>query len=151
MFTQLALAGLVSVLNFGIHALTTGLIVIATQRAIRLTYAMGVFGRVTVLLLIAVTVLTAAHVLEVGVWAIFFGAMGVAPQGDIAVYDFAFENYVALGYGDAVPPSDRRLYAPLCSLNGLLLIGWSVAIIFEVLRLAEVRIGRRRHRRRPGG
>jgi hypothetical protein len=28
------------------------------------------------------------------------------------------------------------------SLNGLLLIGWSVAIIFEVLRMAELQIGR---------
>jgi hypothetical protein len=146
MLTQLTLAGLVSVLNFGIHAVTTGLIVIATRRAAAISRELGVFGRVTVLLLIAVTVLTAAHMLEVGVWAMFFSATGVAPHGDIAVYDFAFENYVALGYGDTVPPPDKRLYAPLCSLNGLLLIGWSVAIIFEVLRLAEVQITRRRHR-----
>ncbi len=28
------------------------------------------------------------------------------------------------------------------ALNGLLLIGWSVAIIFEVMRMAELQFGR---------
>jgi hypothetical protein len=28
------------------------------------------------------------------------------------------------------------------ALNGLLLIGWSVAVIFEVMRMAEVQIAR---------
>jgi hypothetical protein len=32
---------------------------------------------------------------------------------------------------------------PVTSLNGLLLIGWSVAIIFEVMRMAELQFGRR--------
>jgi hypothetical protein len=36
-----------------------------------------------------------------------------------------------------------RLIGPITALNGLLLIGWSVAIIFEVMRMAEVQIGRR--------
>jgi hypothetical protein len=34
------------------------------------------------------------------------------------------------------------------ALNGLLLIGWSVAIIFEVMKMAEVHIGRRTRRDR---
>ena len=58
-------------------------------------------------------------------------------------FEFAFENYTALGYGNVVPSEGKRLIGPITALNGLLLIGWSVAIIFEVMRMAEVQIGRR--------
>jgi hypothetical protein len=50
----------------------------------------------------------------------------------------------ALGYGDEVPLGAHRLTGPITALNGLLLIGWSVAIIFEVMRMADVQITRRR-------
>jgi hypothetical protein len=30
------------------------------------------------------------------------------------------------------------------ALNGLLLIGWSIAVIFEVMRMAEFQVGRGR-------
>ena len=53
-------------------------------------------------------------------------------------FEFAFENYTALGYGDAVAGGGWRLIGPITGLNGLLLIGWSVAIIFEVMRLADI-------------
>jgi len=36
----------------------------------------------------------------------------------------------------------RRLLGPIISLNGLLLIGWSVAIIFEVMKMADLQIAR---------
>jgi hypothetical protein len=32
----------------------------------------------------------------------------------------------------------------MTALNGLLLIGWSVAVIFEVMRMAELKFGGRR-------
>ncbi len=63
-------------------------------------------------------------------------------QGRLPPFEFAFENYTALGYGDPVPPDGAPEVGPITSLNGLLLIGWSVAIIFEVMRMAEVQVGR---------
>jgi hypothetical protein len=50
---------------------------------------------------------------------------------------------VALGYGDVVAADGWRLIGPIMALNGLLLIGWSVAIIFEVMRMAEIHFGKR--------
>jgi hypothetical protein len=38
----------------------------------------------------------------------------------------------------------HRLIGPITALNGLLLIGWSVALIFEVLRMAELQIARKK-------
>jgi hypothetical protein len=56
---------------------------------------------------------------------------------------FAFVNYTTLGYGDVVPVAHWRLLGPLTAMNGMLLFGWSTAVIFEVLRKATKRIGLR--------
>ncbi len=74
-------------------------------------------------------------------WAAYYDFAGLKFR-TANPFEFAFENYTALGYGDPVPPESRRLIGPITALNGLLLIGWSVAIIFEVMRMAEVRIAR---------
>ena len=85
--------------------------------------------------------LMCAHVCEIALWAAFYQLTNV--KTDFAgAFEFAFENYTALGYGDQVPPEGRRLVGPIAALNGLLLIGWSVAIIFEVMRMAEVQFAR---------
>lgn len=141
MMTNILLGALVSFLNFGIHAIMTGLIVVATRRATTVTDELGVFGRLTVLLTITVTVLMVAHGIEIAVWAAFYELNGVLPNASISAFEFAFENYTALGYGDPVPADGHRLIGPITALNGLLLVGWSVAIIFEVMRMAELHIG----------
>jgi RsiW-degrading membrane proteinase PrsW (M82 family) len=142
MLIQLLAGGAVSFVNFGIHALMTGLIVVVTRHTARMTDHMPVFARITALLTVTVTVLMFAHVGEIGVWTVFYIVAEVVPER-VHPFEFAFENYTALGYGDFVP-ADWRLIGPITALNGLLLIGWSVAIIFEVLRMAEVQIGRHR-------
>ena len=101
----------------------------------------GMFGRLSALLTVTMVVLMCAHVAEIGVWASYYHLAGIKIRG-ADVFDFAFENYTALGYGDAVAAEGRRLIGPITALNGLLLIGWSVAIIFEVMRMAELQIGR---------
>ena len=78
-----------------------------------------------------VLVLMAAHTLEVIVW----GGTGAAPAGAGLVY-FAFVNYTTLGYGEIVPIERWQLLGPITAMNGVLLFGWSTAVIFEVLRRA---------------
>jgi hypothetical protein len=145
MLYQLLAGGLISFLNFGIHAVMTGLIVVLTRNLAGRTDDLHVFMRVSTLLLATVAVLMVAHVVEIAVWAAFLTAVGVSVER-AGVFTFAFENYVALGYGDVVAGDGCRLVGPIMALNGLLLIGWSVAIIFEVMRMAEVQIGRRHDR-----
>ena len=51
-----------------------------------------------------------------------------------------FVNYATLGYGDVLPVERWRLLGPLTAMNGMLLFGWSTAVIFfEVLRRTLVR------------
>jgi hypothetical protein len=141
MWSQLFLGGVVSFLNFGIHALVTGVIVEATRHTAKRTDHLHAFLRLTALLIITMICLMIAHVCEIGVWAAFYELANVKTDL-VTAFEFAFENYTALGYGDKVPPEGKRLMGPIASLNGLLLIGWSVAIIFEVMRMAEVQVAR---------
>jgi hypothetical protein len=141
MWTHLLLGGLVSFLNFGVHALMTGLIVAATRHTADRTDHLHAFLRLTALLTVTMICLMIAHVCEIGVWAAYYDYAAIAPE--VATpFEFAFENYTALGYGDPVPRPGKRLLGPITALNGLLLIGWSVAIIFEVMRMAEVQVAR---------
>jgi ion channel len=144
MLGDLLIGGVVSLVNFGIHAVTTALIIVATRHTEARTQDFGIFLRITALLTIAVSILMCAHVAEIGVWAASLDLLGIEIT-NTGTFFFAFENYTALGYGDALPiDRERRLIGPIMALNGLLLIGWSVAVIFEVMRMAEFQIGNNR-------
>ena len=77
--------------------------------------------------------LMVAHTLEVFVWALAYAIVGAAPAGSDLLY-FAFVNYTTLGYGDIMPVQGWRLTGPMTAMNGILLFGWSTAVLFEVLR-----------------
>ena len=72
---------------------------------------------------------------EVWVWSLAYGLPMPRPPAVDLIY-FAFVNYTTLGYGDVTPVERWRLLGPLTAMNGVLLFGWSTAVIFEVLRRA---------------
>ena len=86
-----------------------------------------------------VSVLMAAHILEVFVWSLAYAIVGAVPPDRGLVY-FAFVSYATLGYGDVLPVERWQLLGPMAAMNGALLFGWSTAVIFEVLR-RTVRLG----------
>ena len=69
MFNQLLGGGLVSLVNFGIHAMMTGIIVIVTRHVAGRTDDLHVFMRLSALMMVTVVTLMLAHVVEIGVWA----------------------------------------------------------------------------------
>jgi hypothetical protein len=145
MFHQLLAGGLVSLFNFALHVVMTGAIVVVTRHVAGRTDDLHVFMRLTALEMITVCALALAHLIEIAVWAAFLNVMGITVP-NVASFEFAFENYTALGYGDVVAGQGWRLIGPIMALNGLLLIGISVAIIFEVMKLANIQIGHRTKR-----
>ncbi len=86
-----------------------------------------------------VSFLMAAHLAEVLVWALAYAIIGAAPPGSALIY-FAFVNYTTLGYGDVTPVERWNLLGPMTAMNGVLMFGWSTAVIFEVLRKALMTI-----------
>jgi hypothetical protein len=140
---QLAAGALVSLINFSIHVGMSGLVVVVSRHVAGRTDDLHVFLRLTAIQFVTIVVLAAAHVIEIAVWAGFYKWAGFEIKG-ASEFEFAFENYTALGYGDAVAADGWRLIGPITSLNGLLLIGVSVAVIFEIMKLVDIQIGRRR-------
>jgi len=86
-------------------------------------------------MIVTVSTLMASHASEVFVWSFVYAGIDAAPVGTDLTY-FAFVNYTTLGYGDVVPVERWRLLGPLTAMNGVLLFGWSTAVIFEVMRHA---------------
>jgi hypothetical protein len=142
MLYQLFAGGLVSLVNFGLHAIITGIVVVAARHTAAATDDLHVFARVTALMMVTMVTLLIAHNVEIMVWASFYAWNGIETE-KAGSFEFAFENYTALGYGDALPGVGFRLIGPITALNGLLLIGWSVALIFEVMKMAEVQVARK--------
>lgn len=133
MLIQFLVGALVSVVNIGIHALVTVVAIsIARSAGLRKTerprlHLMGV-------MMATAAVLMVAHTLETLVWASTYGIVQVTAAPDSDLLYFAFVNYTTLGYGDITPVPAWRLIGPMTAMNGVLLFGWSAAILFEVLR-----------------
>ena len=138
MLRQLLVGGGVSAINIAIHALVMTILVwVARAVSARETsYPPALF--LMSVMISTVLVLMAAHVVEVIVWSLAYLIVDAVPAEANRLY-FAFVNYTTLGYGDIVPVARWRLLGPITALNGVLLIGWSTAVIFEVLRRALVR------------
>jgi len=77
-------------------------------------------------------VLMLAHMIEIVVWSLSYALVGAAPAGNDLLY-FAFVNYTTLGYGDVTPVKAWQLLGPMAAMNGILMFGWSAAVLFEVL------------------
>ena len=138
MLRELLVGTVASVCNIAIHALVMATVVQITLRiagakdtvrqSLRLTTVM-----IATVSIATVPVLMAAHFSEVMVWSLAYAIVGTAPAGADPVY-FAFVNYTTLGYGDVIPVERGRLLGPTTAMNGVLMFGWSTAVIFEVLR-----------------
>ena len=132
MLRQFLLGGGVSLVNILIHALVMTIVVRLAQTASMKKISHPSLFLIAVMIP-TVSVLMGAHVLEVIVWSLAYSMVDAAPAGANLV-DFAFVNYTTLGYGDVVPVERWRLLGPMTAMNGVLLFGWSTAVIFEVLR-----------------
>ena len=132
MLRQFLVGAGVSVCNIVLHALVMAAVVRVARRVAMRHPAHHTLLLISVMVA-TVSVLMAAHAAEVIVWALIYGIVDAAPAGADLVY-FAFVNYTTLGYGDVTPIARWQLLGPMTAMNGVLLFGWSTAVIFEVLR-----------------
>jgi hypothetical protein len=130
---QILVGGAASLVNLIIHAVLLAAVAWTVRRLSVKDDFVPAFLQYTVVIVATGTLLVAGHFLEVLVWAITYALAGVAPPGVDLVY-FAFGNYTTLGYADLVAPEQWRLLRPMTALNGIMLIGWSTALIIEILR-----------------
>jgi Ion channel len=122
----------VSVINIMVHALIT-LVAIGIARQAGLKHTSRPQSHLMIVMVVTALVLMIAHTVEIVVWSLAYAVVGAAPAGS-NLLDFAFVNYTTLGYGDVTPLPEWRLIGPMTAMNGILMFGWSTAMLFEVLR-----------------
>jgi hypothetical protein len=108
-------------------------LVIGAARATAARWPSKSASRLIAVMIATVAVLMVAHTCEVVIWSGAYALVDAAPEGADRMY-FAFVNFTTLGYGDIVPVQQWRLLGPMTAMNGVILFGWSTAVIFEVLR-----------------
>lgn len=125
---------LVSAITIAMQAVLTLLLVHALQKRAHHRVKERSVATLLAVMCGAGAVLTLGHFLQAMVWAVLYIMVGAAPA-DVAFY-LALENFTTLGYGDVLPAHEWRLLGPITSTNGLLLFGWSTALLYAVLNRA---------------
>jgi len=74
-----------------------------------------------------------ASVLEVLVWAITYLALNAIQGLEKALY-FSMVTFTTLGYGEIVLDEQWRLLASFEAANGIIMFGWTTAIVIAVVQ-----------------
>ena len=128
MIRQLLIAAGAFVACVAIHA---SAMLVATKALSPWLRRKGANGNIVVMMISVVSCLGVFHFVEIAVWATAMAISGTVPADD-ALY-FAFTSYTTLGYGDVLPSESRQLLGPASAMNGILLFGWSTAVVFHVM------------------
>ena len=131
MLRQLLFGGAISLGNIAIHAIAM-LLILRARATVHANAPSHPMLRLVGIMIAAVSMLMLAHLAEITVWSISYSLVDAAPEGSDVMY-FAFVNYTTLGYGDIIPVARWRLLGPMTAMNGVLLFGWSTAVIFQIL------------------
>lgn len=131
MLVQLLVGLLISAIAIMIHALAT-VAAIGVARVSGRRNASWPRLHLMSVMVATMLVLMLAHTIEIVIWSLSYALVGAAPEGSDLLY-FAFVNYTTLGYGDVTPVKAWQLLGPMAAMNGILMFGWSTAVLFEVL------------------
>jgi hypothetical protein len=88
--------------------------------------------RQMVTLIFVFAVVITLHLVEAGLWAIFYYVRGLFNDFETAFY-FSLVTYGTIGFGDVVLPQRWRLLSGIEGISGVLLCGLSAAFIFAVI------------------
>jgi hypothetical protein len=128
-------SGLVAI-TVVIHALGTTFLVRFLTTAFLNKIERGASRRFLTELTIAAVVLVFLHTIEIMVWAGVYNVL--VPVGELADFEaalyFSFVTFTTLGYGDITLSDGYRLLSGIQALNGILLVGWSTALMFAVVQ-----------------
>ena len=131
MFRQFLVGTVASACNITIHALVMVTLLQIARRSGSIAASRPSL-RLIAVMIATVSILMASHASEVIVWSLVYAVTDAAPPATDLTY-FSFVTYTTLG-GDVVLLEHWRFLAPLTAMNGVLLFGWSTAVIFEVMR-----------------
>jgi len=72
-------------------------------------------------------------IVEVLIWGAAYLVLGIVEGIEKAIY-FSAVTFTTLGYGDVVLDGGRRLLSAIEAVNGIIMFGWSTAIVIAVVQ-----------------
>jgi voltage-gated potassium channel len=97
---------------------------------------MVIVGKSAQVLIGTVLALLVLHTIEIVVWA--YAYLVLLPSGELASFEeavyFSFVTFTTLGYGDITLTENWRLLSGIEALNGIMLVGWTTAMLFAVVQ-----------------
>ena len=130
MFPELPFGAALLALTIVVHM--TGMVTLF-RWVIRVHAHVGVrFWAVAWLLIRLAWALIGVHLLEIGVWALFYWQRQCLPDLESALY-FSGVTYSTVGYGDVVLTGRWRLLGPIEGLTGILMCGLSTGFFFATV------------------
>ena len=114
-----------------IHAIATRFIVFIIKRKSKLTNK--IYSISTIWLSVYISILLLASIFESLIWALIYLYKGAFSQLTDALY-FSIVTFTTLGYGDIVLAEQWRLLASIQAAIGIIIFGWSTAIIVAVVQ-----------------
>ncbi len=91
-----------------------------------------------------VIVIVVLHTAQIFVWAAAYELL--LPPGVFASFEeslyFSFVTFTTVGFGDVVLSPGVRLMSGIEALNGIILVGWSTALLFAVVQRTMTKLGK---------
>lgn len=137
MLVNIVIGCVLVILTTVVHAAA----MVAAVRGLKVTHAdrwveVSHLTRVSVVAAL-VLIMFLASVVEAGLWAATYLVVGAISGLEKALY-FSTVTYTTLGYGDVVMEENWRLLSSLEAANGIIMFGWTTALIVAVVqRLAS--------------
>lgn len=116
---------LVVLLTITVHSIIT--VVVRDLTNEKYHYNSSRFRRLMYIDLI-VLIIILATIFESLIWGFTFHYLGSLESLSDALY-FSLVTYTTLGYGDIVLPGEFRLLGAIEATNGVILLGWSTALV----------------------
>jgi Ion channel len=129
---QIILGSMMVIVTTIIQSGFTVVVVRALRRRVSKEFTRSLW-RSTLMLALFVLWLFLATILEVWTWALLYLALDAVTTLEEAAY-FSMETFTTLGYGDITLDKNWRLLSSFEGANGLLMFGWSTALVFAAIQ-----------------
>ncbi len=146
MLTNVLIGILMMILTTGVHSVFTVVSLLMLNRSVHRRQELHLHQA---LVLIAGTILLffTAVLAEVGVWAVAYLRLGAVEGVEASLY-YSMVTFTTLGYGDIVLSDRWRLLSSFEAANGIIMLGWTTAVVMAVVQRTFGRVLEHLHRQR---
>jgi len=135
MFGQIAIGTALVIVTTAIHAVFMVFAMMAYRALQAHAWRGGPHVQRMTMVGATILIMFSASIVEVSAWAGVYLQVGALSALESALY-FSTVTYTTLGYGDILLDPEWRLLASLEAANGIIMFGWTTAVIVAVVQRA---------------